>query len=148
MDRYLENKKCLDSDETTDDGTKRRTRDEGSDNEEERSTKSRKLSKTSSKTIDNHDETKLDKLIDMMNILASDIKEIRRKQNRSNEAIERLIADNQTLREENKDLKKENMEIKKELNEVKETIEFMEKQRRKNNVVMSGLAIRTYDQSV
>uniref|UniRef100_A0A6P7GGS8 Uncharacterized protein LOC114342381 n=1 Tax=Diabrotica virgifera virgifera TaxID=50390 RepID=A0A6P7GGS8_DIAVI len=40
------------------------------------------------------------------------------------------------------------MEIKKELNEIKETIEFMEKQRRKNNVVMSGLAIETYDQSV
>uniref|UniRef100_A0A6P7GWE0 Uncharacterized protein LOC114347287 n=1 Tax=Diabrotica virgifera virgifera TaxID=50390 RepID=A0A6P7GWE0_DIAVI len=31
---------------------------------------------------------------------------------------------------------------------MKETIEFMEKQRRKNNVVMSGLAIEPYDQSV
>uniref|UniRef100_A0A6P7GZJ8 Uncharacterized protein PF11_0207-like n=1 Tax=Diabrotica virgifera virgifera TaxID=50390 RepID=A0A6P7GZJ8_DIAVI len=81
-----------------------------------------------------------------MSKLSNDVTEIKKDQKSSKEAIEQLIEDNRKLKNENKHLKQENKEIKEELKEIKENMEFMEKQRRKNNVVMNGLTIDTYEQ--
>uniref|UniRef100_A0A6P7GYW0 Uncharacterized protein LOC114348580 n=1 Tax=Diabrotica virgifera virgifera TaxID=50390 RepID=A0A6P7GYW0_DIAVI len=98
---------------------------------------------------DTHPEggSKIDQLIIMMSLLTDDIKEIKRNQKESKETIEKLITENRELRKENAELKKENKEIKEGLREITKNIEVMEKHRRINNVVISGLTIDTYEQA-
>uniref|UniRef100_A0A6P7FC70 Uncharacterized protein PF11_0207-like isoform X1 n=1 Tax=Diabrotica virgifera virgifera TaxID=50390 RepID=A0A6P7FC70_DIAVI len=145
MKKFLEKGKGYESDSsTTDEGTKRKMREGDNENEErEEHAKSRKLSTNSPQK---KYESKLDTIIEMMSKLSNDVTEIKKDQKSSKEAIEQLIEDNRKLKNENKHLKQENKEIKEELKEIKENMEFMEKQRRKNNVVMNGLTIDTYEQ--
>ncbi|XP_050507273.1 uncharacterized protein LOC126884954 [Diabrotica virgifera virgifera] len=145
MERYLE---TLDSDDTQSEGGSKR-KDRYMDNEEDDIfRKSKKFSRTPTKNQEKrNEETKIDQLLIMMSHLTDDIKEIKRNQKESKEAIEKLIIENRALRKENAELKQENIEIKEELREITNHMEVMEKHRRINNVVMNGLRIDTYEQA-
>ena len=115
----------MDSDEySTDDRTKKRT--VGSGNEE--------AFRRSKKTMRSPDETssasedKLDIILktiqEMKNELTEEIKQVREDQRKYAEEME-------NLKDENEALRKENMDIKKELAEVRNTVEYLEKDKRK-----------------
>lgn len=77
--------------------------------------------------------------------IKTEIMEIKDQQNRLNEALLKLTIENEELKKENQEIKRENAEIRKDLQETKHLIEVMEKERRKNKIVINGLKIGTTD---
>ncbi|VEN37592.1 unnamed protein product [Callosobruchus maculatus] len=147
MEKYLN--KQLDSDDTvSEDGTKRRKRGDDTEDEEEVFKKSKKVTRSPQKGRQCEESAKLDKLLEMMSNLSSDVKQIRQEQKEHREVVERLIMENEELRRDNKKIKEENIQMRNEIKELRDNIEIIEKHRRQNNVVMSGREIHTYDQAV
>lgn len=85
-------------------------------------------------------EEKVDKILDMLSNLTQEIKELRYEQK---EYREEMI----TMKRENEDLKKENKKIKERLEEVEKKVENMERIERRNNVVIQGIPLTTYDEN-
>lgn len=125
-------------DYSTDEGSRKRVR------EEECSSNSAKTSKSPVKQ-NRRSEEKLDLLIDLVKALKSDTQQIRKEQEECRQEIKKIRDDNKALREENQELKTENKEIKVKLGELSGKIEWLEKEKKKNNVVVMGLKIDTKD---
>ncbi|KAF2887642.1 hypothetical protein ILUMI_18532 [Ignelater luminosus] len=80
-------------------------------------------------------------LLDMKD-LKNELKQIRIKQKECNEELKELKRESNMLKEENKIFKK-NIEIKTELKETTKSVEILEKEKRLNNVVVTGLKVDT-----
>lgn len=83
-------------------------------------------------------DTILKTIQDMKVELTDEIRQVRIDQKKYAEEMEKL-------KSENEKLKKENVEIKKELWELRNTVERLDKEKRKNNIVLNGINIETED---
>lgn len=141
----------MDSDEySTDEGRKRRGENIDS------FVNSKKMQRTPTKRQITESE-KLDQLLMMMKEMnatqkdmkqeqkeiKTEIREIKDQQNKTNAALLKLTVENEQLKKENQDIRKENAEIRRELQGMKKAVEIIEKNRRKNNIVMNGLKMDT-----
>lgn len=125
----------MDSDDYSTDDTKRKR---GTDIEEaDIFTRSKKVARTPDKT--KKSENKLDKLMVMMQTLMQDVKDIKDEQKAYKEEIQQLKIENDQIRNENK-------EIRKEIKEIKTKMDKMEKEKRKNNIVIHGIEINSEKQ--
>lgn len=130
----------MDSDDYSTDEQTRKRRCE----EQERFERSKKTMRTPTKPS-NKQEDKLDMIVRIMQELKVDLKnEIQQVRADQKLYAEEIIK----LKEENAALRKENEIIKEELIEIKGNIEMIEKEKRKNNVVLSGLDIKTNNNSI
>jgi hypothetical protein len=93
-------------------------------------------------------EEKLDMILEIIKDLKSDSTQIKKEQEECREEIKKIREENRKLWEENQELKKENKEIKEKVGEMSNTIEWLEKQKRKNNIVIQGLEINTNDTKI
>ncbi|XP_050516355.1 calcium-binding and coiled-coil domain-containing protein 2-like [Diabrotica virgifera virgifera] len=123
------NKNMEDSDDCSDDSKRKRDPDDATQR-----SKNRKLSQIPSKT--NSKEQKLDLLIEM-------VSELKKQSDKTSEDIKMIREENKMLRQENQKLKEENKDIKEKLEETNDRIEWLEREKRKNNIVMSGIEIET-----
>lgn len=103
------------------------------------------------------EESKLDQMLKIIkdmkigqNEIKNEIQQMRTEQNKFNEEIKKLKEDNETLKKENIEIKKDNKRImlennntKADLENMKKTVDWMEKEKIKNNVVLKGLVMKT-----
>lgn len=137
----------MDSDDyTTDEGNKKRSREES---EADPFLKSKRVIRTPTK-VGKKGEDKLDKLIEMMNNLTKEVggltvelQEIRNEQRETIKEIKKLQAENREIKDENEELQKENKKIKEDMDKVGERLKRLEKEKRRNNIVITGLKIDT-----
>lgn len=99
----------------------------------------------------NGDE-KLELIINMIKEMKEDqseikeeIHQIRVQQREIKKVIGDIKEENEKLRKENEQIKNENREIRGKIKALENTVEWMEKEKRKNNIVMYGLKIDTND---
>ncbi|KAI4471155.1 hypothetical protein MML48_1g21465 [Holotrichia oblita] len=119
---------------TTDEGKRKR----GQGDVAEIFKESKKLTRTQEKEISS-DESKLDKLMEMMRGLVTQVQHIEGKQDRYMEEMKEIKLENEKM-------KKENEELKKELRSVKERLDRLEGVNRRKNAIMQGLKIDARDQ--
>lgn len=112
---------------------------------------SKKTQRTPSKS-ERKDDDKLDQILKMMIEMKSDqklIKEeihrIRTEQEDFKSEIKRLTRENEELKEENVIIRKENKEIKDEIKQQRRFMNIYEKDRKKTNIVLSGLSMDMED---
>ncbi|KAK5648823.1 hypothetical protein RI129_003715, partial [Pyrocoelia pectoralis] len=86
-------------------------------------------------------EDKLDLILEMMQELKSELVQVRNEQKRYSEDMDRLRTENANLWEENAKIRQENKDIKLEVTSIKHKLEWIEKEKRKNNIVVSGLTM-------
>lgn len=100
--------------------------------------KSKKITITPEKGASS-DESKLDKLMEMMKGLVTQVQHIEGKQDKYMEEMK-------GIKLENEEIKKENEELKKEIRSVKRRLDRIEGIDRRKNAVMQGLKLDTSDQ--
>lgn len=119
--------------------------------------RSKKISRTPTKFQREETEGKLDQILVMMREMSHDQKEMKKEQRdikketqeimaqqkQFNEEIRRLKEENQFLKKENTEIRKENSEVRDELRNMKRVMEILEKESKKNNVVINGLKMTT-----
>jgi predicted RNase H-like nuclease (RuvC/YqgF family) len=93
-------------------------------------------------------DEKLDLLIQMIKELKSDSQQIKTEQEECREEIRKIREENKILWQEKQELKKENKELKEKFSEISDKVEWLEKQKRKNNIVMQGLKIDIKDAKI
>lgn len=133
-----------DSDDYVTDESKKRSAE---DNLGGRVEKSRKTHRTPTKQ-QRMEEDKLDTLISMMKdmkqdqtLIKNELQQLRIEQKKFSDEIMSIKKENELLREENNIIKQENMKIKQDMNDLKKNMEWLEKDKKKNNIVMSGLDV-------
>lgn len=101
------------------------------------------------------EESKLDMIIDMMqkmkqeqSEIKKEIQQIRAEQTFFREEVIKLKQENENLKKENDQITKDNTRTKKELKDLKNTVDWMEKERKENNIVVSGIQVHTSDPTV
>ena len=114
------------TDELTSDEGKRRREEE----EEEVFRKTKRVMRTPNKNA--RDENKIDKLTMMMTEIMKDIKEVKQNQKMYQEELVQV-------RRENQIIKNENEKIKREMRDVRDQMERMQKERVRNNIIVSGI---------
>lgn len=134
----------MESDYSTDESSKRRR--SGNGGEEDPFVKSRKIKRLPSKT----EGEKLDKILYLMQDMREEMKDMKSVIGEINQEQKNLADQLKTMKRENEDLKKkyeditiENKTMKIELKEIKDNLELLEKDKKKNNVVMVGRSIDT-----
>ena len=131
-----------DSSEVAEDGKRRR---EGDEEEIRIFAKNKKTARSPSSKV-SRDEEKMDRIMNLLQSLATDTREIKNEQKEmraehkeyQTELLEVKIA-LEALKKENEILKTEKEKIINELNEVKDRIEQIEKEKKKNNIVITGM---------
>lgn len=125
----------------------KRRRESGS--EEEIVQKCKKTGRTPKKETQAGGETeeKLDKLMRMMQTIVGEVQLIRTEQQRGNEEFKKLSEENRKIRKENEKITKENEEMKKTIADLALRMDKLEKQGKRNNIVVSGLKIREEEPS-
>ncbi|KAK9711491.1 hypothetical protein QE152_g25430 [Popillia japonica] len=83
-------------------------------------------------------EDKLEKIMEMILELKQDVREDLRSIREEQQLYRTEI---KQLKEENEKLKKENTELKQEICQINESIEIIDRDRRRNNVVVQGLTM-------
>lgn len=98
---------------------------------------------------------KLDLLLNMVTEMKADqkfikeeIQHIRSEQDYFRNEIKRLTKENKELKEENEKVRKENKEIKQELKEIRRSMDMYDKERKKNNIILSGIKMDIEDQMI
>lgn len=132
-----------DSDDYSTDEYKRKRGEEGAFFK-----KSAKIPRTPSKSKDKAEEKtradeKMDRMLEMMENMTKEVALIRTEQREFNEELRRLKDENETLKKENEKIKEESVQTKKVLVDLQTRIEFLEKEKRRNNLIISGLKIET-----
>lgn len=107
--------------------------------------KSKKTARTPTKQK-TREEDKLDTLISMVKdmkedqtLIKNELQQLRIEQKIFSDEIVSIKKENELLWEENNLIKQENTKIKQELNELRKNMEWMEKDKKKNNVLVSGM---------
>lgn len=149
MDRYLkENKSSVgESDGASTDDGKRKAGEDCGEFEESSFRRSKKTPRTPHKDAMG-EKGKLDTILEMMKELKTEVKQIRVEQREYMMEINKLKTENNLLREGGELLKRENAEIKTELKTLKNSIEILEREKRANNIVMTGLEVAASDPGV
>ena len=130
----------IDSDDySTDERRPKRSR------EEDTFMKSPKMLKTPKKISCQHSDDKLDKLIEMFKEFKTEQHIMKTEQEEIKKEIGKIREQNNILMSENTALKEENNDIKEKLTEVCNKVERLEKEKRRNNVVITGLELQTED---
>lgn len=104
------------------------------------STPEKKRSPGTTKSKEKED-AKLDQVLSLLQNLTLEVNQIRQDQREYNEEIKKLKLENETRKQENSAITKECDEIKKELRETNIRLEQLEREKRRNNVVITGLTI-------
>lgn len=127
---------------STDEGKRKR----GEDEQEGIFAKSKKLSRTPDKNKKTED--KIDKIMEMMNVVMQELREIKVEQREIKEGQRAMEEENRKYMEELKGIKMENEEIKKQNQELKvaleavnKKLESIERDKRRNNIVVQGVTI-------
>lgn len=130
---------------STDDSTKRRRQDL---EDEDVFKKSRKTERSPNKNF----EKKIDKLLQLMEDMSTEMKDIKKelKETRTelretNKEIKILKKENDDIKRKYEEMKKQNEEIHKEMRIVKNNMDYIEKEMKRNNIVISGVNIDTKD---
>lgn len=129
-----------DSDEYTTDEGKRKKSTGKLEEYFGRTTKSRK----SPEKRDKMEET-LSKIMKMIDDFRTDIKQDLQNIREEQKDFWKEVKE---IKEENEFLKKENNEVKKELQLLKGKIDLMDKEKRRNNIIIQGIPITTYEEGV
>lgn len=87
---------------------------------------------------------KLDTVINMLQEMATDMHLTRKELQEVNKELSTLRKENEQLRNENKEIKREYELIKTDIGVLKEKIEFMEKGKRRMNVIVTGMDMEAY----
>lgn len=150
MNKYegIEKSKFIDSDDvSTDEGAKRKFRDDYDQDEDDTFKKSRRTMRTPRKECQQKSttEAKLDVLMEMIKDVTTELKKIRMEQKEYREDIKNLQRENSMLKKKTEVLEKENKEIRAEIKEIKRSTEIREKERKQNNIIISGLKMDTSD---
>lgn len=125
----------MDSDDYSADEFKRKRDGEV---EEEIFRKSKRIQRTPKKGEGLENEDRLDKLMNMIKDLITEVKEIRREQQEYREGLK-------ILKEENAVIRKENEELKNVVKGLNTRMEQLDKKSRKNNIIVTGLEIDAND---
>lgn len=130
---------------STDDSGKRRRED----NDEMVFLRSKKTGRTPERKQSNSD-IKLDKILNLMHSMNTEIldikremKEMREEQKDFKQEIVELKRENEVLKNKYEQTKNENEIMKKEIYGLKKDFEWIEKEKKENNVVITGLPIKT-----
>lgn len=114
--------------------------------------KKRKANKSPPKQ-NKREEGKLDLILTMITDMKMEQHEIKkelegisREQKSLSLELKNLKLENEKLSRENSEIKKENIDIKNELREIKATAEWLEKENKKNNIIINGYTIRETEQ--
>ena len=83
----------------------------------------------------------MDKMMNMMSKLITEVKEMRRDQQKINENFKKLEFENDVLRGEN-------LEMGKKIIELKVRTEELERREKKNNIIVNGLEVKTNDNEI
>lgn len=132
----------MSSSELTDEGKKRRGGFEEEDNEVFK--RSRRIQRTPVKK----EEDKTDKMMEILQQLAIDVKEIKKEQKTCMQELIELRKENEILKKENETFRKESDQTRKELRELSNIVDILEREKKKNNVVVTGLRIDTQDPEI
>lgn len=108
--------------------------------------RSKKINRTPE--IGSKSEEKLDLLINMIRELKDEVKSIRTEQEECRQEVTKIREENKQIMLENQNLQTENKVMKTKMNEMSDRIEWLEQEKRKNNVVMSGLKINMDDRKI
>ncbi|XP_045474913.1 uncharacterized protein PF11_0207-like [Harmonia axyridis] len=120
---------------TSDEGKRRRDEDD----EEEGFTKSKKIFRSPQKSKTSIQDDKMDKVMEMMQTMMQEMREIRVEQRNYQEEI-------RELRKESENIKGENEKLKAEMKLLQAKLESMDRDKRRNNIVISGLVMRDVQQ--
>jgi chromosome segregation ATPase len=93
-----------------------------------------------SKDKEKNQEDKMDKILRMLGNLSNEVKEMREEQKEYRQEV-------RELRKENEKIKRENMELKQKIEEVEKKMDRMEKEKRRNNIIVQGVEMKTQDQN-
>ncbi|KAK9739153.1 hypothetical protein QE152_g9287 [Popillia japonica] len=100
----------------------------------------------SNRTSRTKEEEKLDQILNIVKELAreqretkEEMRQLRKDQKEFKENIARLQQENDNLKKDNQGIRKENIEIKEELRELRNTVEWIEKEKKKNCLILSGI---------
>lgn len=126
------------NEEYTSDEGKRRRED---DKEDEIFSRSKRIVRTPQKPKSNNNDDKMDKMMEMMQTMMQEIKEIRIEHRNYQEEMNKL-------REQNEQIKKDNEKLKTEMKIMHSKLEDMDRDKRRNNVVVSGLDMGNIQQDV
>lgn len=121
---------------TTDEGKRKREKE---NEEEERINKERKKTVGSPEKPIKKSEDKLDQIMQMLTNLTVEVKQIREDQRAITKELEGLKLENQQIKEDNVLIKKENEEIKAEMKQLLNRTEQIEREKKRNNIVVSGI---------
>uniref|UniRef100_A0A6P7G7N1 Uncharacterized protein LOC114338714 n=1 Tax=Diabrotica virgifera virgifera TaxID=50390 RepID=A0A6P7G7N1_DIAVI len=133
----------MSSDELTDEGKRRR--EEGEDDESDPFKRSRRVERSPEKT---GADRKIDRVMKLLEDLASDVKDIKREQGIYAEEIRALREENKKIMKENEEIKKENEQAKRDVRNLTSRVEYLEKESKKDNVVITGVKIDTQDSDI
>jgi predicted nucleic acid-binding Zn-ribbon protein len=102
--------------------------------------KSKKVIRTPTKDKEKSQEDKMDKILRMLGNLNNEMKEMREEQKEYRQEV-------RELRKENEKIKRENMELKQKIEEVEKKMDRMEKEKRRSNIIVQGIEMKTQDQN-
>lgn len=114
------------------------TSEEGKRKRDEEATELAKRSRKTLRTPPKQSEDKLDNLTKMLEKIMVEVQEIRKNQEDYQEEIARM-------KQENNELKKENQKLSQEVKHLKNTVEQIDRDNRKNNIVITGIDINNDD---
>uniref|UniRef100_A0A1Y1M2F4 Uncharacterized protein n=1 Tax=Photinus pyralis TaxID=7054 RepID=A0A1Y1M2F4_PHOPY len=134
-------------DSSTDEGKRKRSKDEEEGSEDssisrkETSSPDKKKIHRSPGKMEQKENAKIDQILGILQNLSIEVNQIRTDQREYNKELKKLKEENEMIRKENNSIKKEFKEMKEQLDETNERLERLERERRRNNVVVSGLEL-------
>ncbi|KAF2888646.1 hypothetical protein ILUMI_17527 [Ignelater luminosus] len=129
----------MDSDEYAIDENKRKR---NMKNESGIFSKSKEIQRSSAKSQQKQDD-ELDKLLEIIKNLTEEVQEIKNEPKEYIEEIKELKEENERMKKENVNAKKEIAELKNKLKSVNYIVERFKQEKKRNNVVISGITLNT-----
>lgn len=118
--------------DSTDEGKRRRNCED--DDEEELAKRIKRPGRSPGKGKSRTSDDKLEKILETMQLLTEEVKGMRIEQKKYSDEIRDLKAENEST-------KKENAKLKEEINTINGRLDAMEREKRRNNIVVQGLTI-------
>jgi hypothetical protein len=106
----------------------------------------KKRRKVKSPDKDNTQEGKFDKILEALGNLTQEIKELKMEQREFKLEQKEFKEEIRKIKQENEIIKKENVELKKDIKTINEKLDALEKEKRRNNVVIQGINIGAENQ--